>query len=68
MLSPDYSYEDPDTFIDRAHAAGFRVVPWTINEVADMETYIDAGADGIITDYPTRLTGLLEERGIAFRI
>lgn len=68
VLSPDYSYEDPDTFIDRAHAAGFRVVPWTINEVADMETYIDAGADGIITDYPTRLTGLLEERGIAFRI
>lgn len=29
---------------------------------------LDAGADGIITDYPTRLRGILEERGIAFRI
>ncbi|MGN0096988.1 MAG: glycerophosphodiester phosphodiesterase family protein [Corynebacterium sp.] len=68
VLSPDYGYEDPTTFIDRAHAAGFRVVPWTVNETADMEEYLAAGADGIITDYPTRLKGILEERGIAFRI
>ncbi|WP_186314608.1 hypothetical protein [Corynebacterium glyciniphilum] len=29
---------------------------------------LDAGADGIITDYPTQLRGILDERGIAFRI
>lgn len=54
-------------FIDRAHRSGVRVLPWTVNEVTDMEEYIDAGADGIITDYPTRLKELLDERGIAHR-
>lgn len=54
-------------FIARAHAAGVRVLPWTVNEVADMEEYIDAGADGIITDYPTRLRDLLDSRNIAYR-
>jgi glycerophosphoryl diester phosphodiesterase len=54
-------------FIDRAHEAGVRVLPWTVNETADMAEYIDAGADGIITDYPSRLKELLDERGIAYR-
>ncbi|WP_414122193.1 glycerophosphodiester phosphodiesterase family protein [Corynebacterium nuruki] len=54
-------------FVDRAHAAGFRVLPWTVNDVDEMTRYLDAGADGLITDYPTRLKGLLEARGTAFR-
>lgn len=54
-------------FIGRAHEAGVRVLPWTVNETADMAEYIDAGADGIITDYPSRLKELLDERGIAYR-
>lgn len=34
---------------------GIKVIPWTINEVADMETMIKLGVDGIITDYPDRI-------------
>jgi len=37
-----------------AHALGLKVLPWTVNEPADMAALIDAGADGIITDYPDR--------------
>ncbi|WP_420099484.1 glycerophosphodiester phosphodiesterase family protein [Corynebacterium sp.] len=67
VLSPDHTFAEPVEFIARAHAAGFRVVPWTINETGDMEEYLDAWVDGIITDYPTRLAGILEERGVTAR-
>jgi len=40
--------------VETCHAAGMRVVPWTVNEVADMERLISMGVDGIITDYPDR--------------
>ncbi|MCJ7857668.1 glycerophosphodiester phosphodiesterase family protein [Corynebacterium kalidii] len=66
VLSPGFRAVEP-SFVAQAQEAGFRVVPWTVNEAADMERYLDAGVDGIITDYPTRLAGILEERGIAYR-
>ncbi len=31
---------------------GIKVIPWTINELAEMQKLIDWGVDGIITDYP----------------
>ncbi len=33
---------------------GFKVIPWTVNEIHDMKRLIDWGVDGIITDYPDR--------------
>jgi glycerophosphoryl diester phosphodiesterase len=39
-------------------------MPWTVNTKADMERQLDLGVDGIITDYPTRLRTLMEERGM----
>ena len=42
-------------------AAGFAVVPWTINSRDRMRQFIDLGVDGIITDYPDRLIEVLEE-------
>ena len=48
-----------------AHALGLAVVPWTVNEPADMELAIAAGIDGLITDYPDRLRSVLEAKGIA---
>jgi glycerophosphoryl diester phosphodiesterase len=36
-------------------------VVWTINEVEQMRQLIATGVDGIITDYPDRLLGLLQE-------
>jgi glycerophosphoryl diester phosphodiesterase len=32
-----------------------RVIPWTINEVKDIEQMIEMGCDGIISDYPDRV-------------
>jgi glycerophosphoryl diester phosphodiesterase len=31
-----------------------RVIPWTVNEIKDMEALKKMGVDGIITDYPNR--------------
>ncbi|AOT03624.1 glycerophosphodiester phosphodiesterase [Arthrobacter sp. U41] len=50
--------------IAEAHELGLPVVPWTVNTTADMERLMDLGVDGIITDYPTRLRTVMEERGL----
>jgi glycerophosphoryl diester phosphodiesterase len=76
-LSPGYSVpygltpSDADfrlvadrAFVDRAHAAGLKVIPWTINDPDAMRAQIAAGADGIITDYPTRLRSMMAELGL----
>jgi glycerophosphoryl diester phosphodiesterase len=47
-----------------AQALGLAVIPWTVNEPADMERAIAAGVDGLITDYPDRLRSVLESKGI----
>jgi glycerophosphoryl diester phosphodiesterase len=49
--------------IDQAHHAGLQVAAWTINEVEQMRRLIEIGVDGIITDYPDRLLGVLRESG-----
>jgi glycerophosphoryl diester phosphodiesterase len=51
--------------IAEAHALGLKIVPWTVNEPADMARAIAAGVDGLITDYPDRLRTLLEAKGMA---
>ncbi|MBT1706053.1 glycerophosphodiester phosphodiesterase [Chryseosolibacter indicus] len=35
-----------------------RVIPWTVNDVADMRKMLQYGVDGFITDYPNRATQL----------
>lgn len=52
--------------IRAAHEAGLLVIPWTVNDAARMEALIDLGVDGLITDYPERLRGILDERGIVY--
>jgi glycerophosphoryl diester phosphodiesterase len=47
-----------------ARAAKVKVIPWTVNERADMERLIGLGVDGIITDYPDRLRPVLAGRGM----
>lgn len=38
--------------VDRCHAAGIKIIPWTVNSKKDMDYMIGLGVDGIITDYP----------------
>lgn len=38
--------------VDRCHAAGIKIVPWTVNSIKDMNYLIGLGVDGIITDFP----------------
>ena len=55
-------YTTPE-LVAEAHAAGLAVVPWTIDDPATIESLIDAGVDGLITNYPDRLRSILAERG-----
>lgn len=48
--------------VEEAHALGLKVIPWTINESADMEKFVDLGVDGIITDRPDRLREVLRKK------
>jgi glycerophosphoryl diester phosphodiesterase len=50
--------------VKRAQQLGLQVIPWTVNEVADMRRLMDWGVDGIITDYPDRLREVMRERGL----
>ena len=50
--------------VAEAHGLGLAVVPWTVNEPADMERMLDLGVDGLITDYPDRARGVLAQRGV----
>ncbi|WP_216902619.1 alpha/beta hydrolase [Nocardia alni] len=45
----------------QAAAAGLPVMPWTVNDDADMRRMIDLGVAAICTDYPDRLQALLTE-------
>jgi glycerophosphoryl diester phosphodiesterase len=48
--------------VKRAHEAGLQVVAWTINEPDQMRRLIEAGVDGIMSDYPDRLVSVLNEK------
>jgi glycerophosphoryl diester phosphodiesterase len=48
--------------VQQAHALGIDVLPWTVNETADMQKLIDMGVDGIISDYPDRLREVVNQR------
>ncbi|MEQ8880038.1 MAG: glycerophosphodiester phosphodiesterase family protein [Cyclobacteriaceae bacterium] len=36
------------------HDLNMKIIPWTVNETADMEKLVALGVDGLITDYPDR--------------
>jgi glycerophosphoryl diester phosphodiesterase len=61
--SPLYRNAKPAE-IAAAKALGLKVIPWTVNERADMERLIADGVDGLITDYPDRLRAVLAEKNI----
>jgi glycerophosphoryl diester phosphodiesterase len=62
--APNYNNLDAGA-VRRAHELGLSLVPWTVNDPAEMRKLIDWGVDGIITDYPDRLREVMRERGMA---
>lgn len=54
--------------VAEAHALGLLVVPWTVNEPADMERILAMDVDGMITDRPDLLRAMLRDQGPAGRV
>ncbi len=51
IYSP-YSVLVGKTLVDKCHAEGIKIIPWTVNSVKDLQYLIGLGVDGVITDYP----------------
>src|SRR5918998_1971696 len=62
---PNYQPYVTGQMVDAAHAAGMKVVPWTVNDRPTMEKLMDDGVDGLITDYPDRLREVMADRRYA---
>ncbi len=48
-----------ERFVEAAHRSGKAVHVWTVDDVAAMERLVGLGVDGIISDLPTTLCGVL---------
>ena len=62
--TPGYVPFTTRQLVDAAHAAGMRVIPWTVNDRPTMEHLIGLGIDGMITDRPDLLRRVLADRGM----
>lgn len=49
-------------YVDQAHAAGLKVVPYTLDRASEVRAAVRAGVDAIITDDPTMAARVLERR------
>lgn len=67
IWSPFWRNLTPE-LVREAHALGLKVIPWTVNDQADMAGLIDMKVDGIITDYPDRLRTVMQSRGLALPV
>jgi glycerophosphoryl diester phosphodiesterase len=50
--------------VREAQELGLQVIPWTVNDPADMRRIVSWGVDGMISDHPERLRAVLQELGI----
>jgi glycerophosphoryl diester phosphodiesterase len=53
-------------FVGAAHRSGKAVHVWTVNDVTAMERLAALGVDGIISDVPMTLSGVLREKDVAW--
>lgn len=60
IISPYFLYVTNE-FVQEAHSHKISVIPWTVNERSEMQRLIEAGVDGIITDYPDRLKQIMKQ-------
>ena len=60
--APEHVDITPDT-VAEAHELGLSVVPWTVNDPADMSRLIEWGVDGLVTDRPDLARKVLSRMG-----
>lgn len=51
ILSTEWKMVNAE-LVKKAHADGVKIIPWTVNNVADMDKLKAMNVDGIISDYP----------------
>jgi glycerophosphoryl diester phosphodiesterase len=65
VTDPGYVPYTTPAMVHEAHAAGMAVIPWTVEDDATMQSLIDAGVDGLITDYPDVARQVMARNGLA---
>jgi glycerophosphoryl diester phosphodiesterase len=63
IWSPYFGDVDKAKVAD-AQSLGLKVIVWTVNEPKDIEKVLDYGVDGVISDYPDRVSAALTRRGL----
>lgn len=53
-ISPHYSCVTKE-MVEECHKDGTKIVPWTVDEPADIRRMMDLGCDAVITNYPDRM-------------
>ncbi|WP_144123838.1 glycerophosphodiester phosphodiesterase family protein [Catellatospora sichuanensis] len=61
---PGFRFYPDRAMVERAHALGLKVIPWTCDDMPTVAALMDMGVDGIITDYPNLVRELMAERGM----
>lgn len=61
-VEPYYTNVTADS-VGAAHNTGLTVTPWTVDDTVTMSQLVAAGVDGIITNHPALLRGVLESKG-----
>ena len=63
VWSPNYR-DITEALVRDAQSLGLKVLPWTVNDEADLVRLLDWKVDGIITDYPDKLRAIMAARGM----
>ena len=66
MWCPYFEDVTPEQ-VREAHELGLLVTTWTVNAPQDIARMIEAGVDGIVSDYPGRVQRCLLDRGLDWR-
>ena len=64
VWSPNFK-DLSEALVREAQSLNMTVVPWTVNDEADLVRLLDWKVDGLITDYPDRLRAIMKARGMA---
>ena len=60
IYSPHFSLIDAPT-VEFCRTKNIKIIPWTINEIADLERMKTFNLDGLITDYPNRAAAVFRK-------